>query len=183
MAEYMAARRARRRRELIELLGGVCSHPGCETTEDLQFDHVEPGSRTFLLSGKGLDRSWSAILIEVAKCQLLCWPHHWAKTVANGETRTVEHGGGVSGKKNCKCVPCKARKSEYYKAYGHPNRVRQSDTRDKLYDGPGRYGTVEHGGGVTGKNSCSCDLCKAKKAEYARNRRSRMVKLGITDDR
>lgn len=33
---------------------------------------------------------------------------------------------------------------------------------------------VPHGGGVSGKRNCSCDLCRSKKNEYANNRRKRL---------
>jgi hypothetical protein len=33
--------------------------------------------------------------------------------------------------------------------------------------------SVEHGGGVTGKRNCYCDLCKPLKAEYNRTWRER----------
>lgn len=126
MAEYMAKRRATRRARLIGLLGGRCSHDGCEVTESLEFDHIDPATRGFRISGPALDKPWAVLLAEVEKCQVLCRPHHWEKTLANGETTAVEHGGGLSGKKNCPCRPCKDRKAEYMQNYGHPSRVAQS---------------------------------------------------------
>lgn len=126
MRQYMANRRAERRTELIAALGGRCVRDGCGATSGLEFDHTDPAARSFRLSGKGLDRPWPQLVAEAAKCQLLCHQHHWEKTLATGEVRTVEHGGGVSGKRNCPCKPCRDRKSEYNRAYGHPSRVAQS---------------------------------------------------------
>ena len=34
-----------RREQIIEQLGGVCSHPHCNCTIDLQFDHIIPFSQ------------------------------------------------------------------------------------------------------------------------------------------
>jgi hypothetical protein len=182
----MADRRTRRRQKLITLLGGVCVR--CGAADDLDFDHVEPGSQEFRISGRGLDKPWPVILIEVAKCQLLCKPCHRVKSKECGETgggsNKIDGPGGFAHgtepgymRGGCRCGDCCTAR--------HDARVRRGEIKSggKRYSGPGRYGTVEHGGGLTGKNRCACSMCKAKKAEYARNRRSRMVKLGITGDR
>ena len=83
MREYMKARRDRRRTELLELLGGECSR--CSSKDGLHFDHIDRSTRSFGLSGAGLDRAWSAILEEAAKCQLLCETCHQAKTRECGD--------------------------------------------------------------------------------------------------
>lgn len=71
-----------------ESLGGQCVHclnDGVITTEDLDFDHIDPSTKinniTRLLSYSFTSpRFWA----EVAKCQLLCRPHHKAKTKLEG---------------------------------------------------------------------------------------------------
>ena len=120
MAAYMAKRRADRRQRLIALLGGTCAR--CPASEDLDFDHKDPATKKFNLSGRSLDKPWAVLLEEARKCQLLCRLHHHEKTLENGDGNAVDHGGGVSGKKNCPCQPCKHKKAEYMKAYGHPAR-------------------------------------------------------------
>lgn len=120
MAQYMALRRARRRQELIVLLGGQCVR--CGTIELLDFDHVVPKSQSFRISGRGLDKPWPILLAEVAKCQLLCRPCHKAKSKECGETgggwnkidgpEGFQHGtesGYMRGR--CRCEPC--RKARY----------------------------------------------------------------------
>lgn len=72
MRVYMAERRARIRQDMLALLGGVCVV--CSSSEDLEFDHVDPAEKSFGLSGKGWDRPRNVVLAEVAKCQLLL-PH------------------------------------------------------------------------------------------------------------
>lgn len=129
MAAYMAQRRKCRRQELIKLLGGVCVR--CGTTKYLEFDHKDSATRNFRLNGKNLDKPWEVLLKEAEKCQLLCRPHHWAKTLEAGEVG-VEHGGGLTGKKNCPCKLCKARKAEYMRNYGHSSRVAQSGSSSAL---------------------------------------------------
>lgn len=37
--------------------------------------------------------------------------------------------------------------------------------KSRKYD----WNIVEHGGGVSGKNRCKCELCRKRKAEYMRN--------------
>ena len=119
MAEYMRDRRATRRKEMLALLGGVCVR--CGTTEELEFDHIDPATKKFTIAS-GLDGNWDVLLLEVRKCQLLCASCHAQKSIENGDINIVPHGGGACGKYRCQCEPCRARKAEYMKAYGHPNR-------------------------------------------------------------
>ena len=121
MAQYMTQRRQRRRQELVILLGGTCTR--CGKTENLEFDHIDSAIRSFRLNGKNLDKPWSVLLAEVVKCQLLCRLHHQEKTIESGEIKIVDHGGGLTGKRNCSCELCKSKKKEYMHAYGHPSRV------------------------------------------------------------
>jgi hypothetical protein len=43
----------RRRAALLERLGGVCQTPGCGTCFDLQFDHIDAGTRTWHVRSAG----------------------------------------------------------------------------------------------------------------------------------
>ena len=114
MAEYMRRRIAERRGKAIVQLGGKCAI--CGSTEELEFDHVnrDPDPR----SRKGHGTMWTfseaRLQKELEKCQLLCKLHHLEKT---RKENSVEHGGGLSGKKNCPCVLCKQRKAEYMASY------------------------------------------------------------------
>lgn len=125
MAAYMRARRARRRERLLALAGDRCCL--CGSQEDLQFDHRDPRSRRFRLTGPGLDRSWAEIIEELQRCDLLCASCHRAKTKAAGE-----HGGGRNRRPRlcgtpkgynlgCRCQPCRRAKALYRRgliAYG-----------------------------------------------------------------
>lgn len=109
MALYMRERRKSRRIKLIALAGGKCIE--CGSVEDLEFDHRDPTTRSFHLSGKALDGKWERILEELDKCDLLCRPHHRIKTNANGEhggghNRIDDHGTEAMYAKGCKCDPC-----------------------------------------------------------------------------
>lgn len=101
------------RATLISYLGGECIE--CGSTEDLQFDHVDPATKVYDVSSY-LTRVEipSYIWEEIEKCQLLCKPHHKAKSDLELE---VGHGEGKWGKRNCKCEPCKKRKREAMREY------------------------------------------------------------------
>ena len=81
MREYQNARRAALRAELISLLDGKCVR--CGITENLQFDHIDPKTKLFPIAS-GLDKPRVVLLAEVAKCQLLCEPHHIEKNIEDG---------------------------------------------------------------------------------------------------
>jgi hypothetical protein len=169
--DYDLARTKRRRGELITLLGGNCVV--CGTTEKLDFDHIDPATKSFTI-GNNIFKPWSELLAEVTKCQLLCRPHHIEKTIANrdiktgGLNRIDKHGTeAYHDRMKCRCDVCVQAKLDARIRRGE----RKAGVSGKLYDGMGRYGAVEHGGGKTGKHSCKCDLCKAKKAEYAKERK------------
>jgi hypothetical protein len=112
MALYMKNRREERRNHLITLAGGYCKC--CGSTESLQFDHRDPTSKLFELCGPELDKSMELIMIEFAKCDLLCAICHLSKTLRNKETivnRTPAqpfiHGTARTYlKQGCRCVIC-----------------------------------------------------------------------------
>lgn len=81
MREYQNRRRGALRAELISLLGGKCAR--CEATGVLQFDHIDPKTKLFPIAD-GLDKPRAILLQEVAKCQLLCVPHHTEKNIEDG---------------------------------------------------------------------------------------------------
>jgi 5-methylcytosine-specific restriction endonuclease McrA len=99
------------KQQLIALLGGKCAR--CGTTENLQFDHVNRELKDFAITGRW-NRSQAELEAELAKCQLLCQPHHLEKTrqeIGN------EHGGGKTGIRKCKCELCRNRRSEHMIEY------------------------------------------------------------------
>src|SRR5580704_3746710 len=116
MAKYMKAWYARRRAVAIEKLASKCIR--CGSIENLQFDHVNPATKLMAVS-----KMWTASEVrfqaELAKCQLLCEDCHKEKTLSE---ISVPHGGGVSGKKNCPCRPCKQIKAQYMKRYNRERR-------------------------------------------------------------
>jgi hypothetical protein len=90
MRVYMLERYHARRAEAIARLGGKCAW--CDTPEDLQIDHIDWCTKSFSVSAL-----WSVSKeryeAEIAKCQVLCRPHHKVKTRTDlREIRTVRKG-------------------------------------------------------------------------------------------
>lgn len=120
MRAYMWNRRKDRRETLLAMLGGRCAQ--CGSTTDLDFDHIDPRTKVFQLSGAGLDRAWAVILAEAGKCQILCRTDHIEKTRA--EFFRAEHGTEhMYARYQCRCVDCRVAYSVKRKAY--PSRWRK----------------------------------------------------------
>lgn len=111
MNDYMKARYERRRLEWINKLGGRCVV--CGTTDQLNFDHIIASTKEYDLAKILSGGSNAKVAAEMAKCQLLCHKDHVKKSLEFKDVKVVEHGGGVSGKKNCLCDLCKPVKNAY----------------------------------------------------------------------
>lgn len=74
--KYQAEYRRKRRDKAIALLGGKCIV--CGTTEDLEFNHIDPNTKRFQLAT--WDGKQSLYWEEVLKCNLLCKTHHDEET-------------------------------------------------------------------------------------------------------
>ncbi|MGA9018167.1 MAG: HNH endonuclease signature motif containing protein [Candidatus Cybelea sp.] len=72
-----AAQYAKRRAKAIAYLGGKCVQ--CGATEALDFDHIDPSTKSFKISNR-LNSRWSKVLAELKICQLLCRKCHVKKT-------------------------------------------------------------------------------------------------------
>ena len=121
--DYQREWLARRRQKAIDLLGGKCAK--CRATENLEIDHIDPETKDPKLKGKlrqGFPWSWawSRILVELAKCQLLCRDCHAAKTLPQISRKYCPkgHDTEVTGRsKNHRCLACR-------REYEYPNRKR-----------------------------------------------------------
>ena len=111
---YQLARYHRRRAEAVEKLGRKCVQ--CGSTEDLHLDHIDPSTKTFDIGAIGThsETKWQT---ELAKCQLLCKPHHQIKSVleqgynlrnVHGTEACYRHG-------KCRCDSCRKAHSDYGK--------------------------------------------------------------------
>lgn len=87
----------------------------CGSTEDLQIDHIDPSKKV-----SHRIWSWSAARreAELAKCQVLCWPHHKEKTFRDHHPDGVRHGtAGAFKNAGCRCEICRAYKAQAWQAY------------------------------------------------------------------
>lgn len=120
MKSYRERRTAERYILAVALLGSKCAICNIEGVK-FEFDHIDPETKTFTISTHLWDYSWKRLEVELGKCQLLCKICHIRKSAME---KSVEHGQGLSGKRNCKCEPCKTRKNEYmvyWKMSNSPN--------------------------------------------------------------
>ncbi|RYG94841.1 MAG: hypothetical protein EON57_17670 [Alphaproteobacteria bacterium] len=97
---------------LITWLGGKCVHCGETNRDILEFDHLEQTTKLWNIASM-----WNRpreLEIELKKVRLLCYSCHKARTKVQ---MSVEHGGGKSGRKGCKCELCLAKKAEWQREY------------------------------------------------------------------
>lgn len=142
-----AAHRAKNFQLFVEYLA---THPCTDCGESdpivLEFDHLPGFEKKFNVSTAvtGSTRSWSAILAEIAKCEVVCANCHRRRTASRAGHRKFQIGEG---------------------SFVEP-------AAPPAHRGPGRSPSVGHGEGLKGKHNCPCDLCRAKRREYAATRRS-----------
>ena len=65
----------------VKMLGGQCVE--CGATERLQFDHIDPRHKSFEIADRLAQYAWPRIMVELAKCQLLCERCHIEKGKAD----------------------------------------------------------------------------------------------------
>lgn len=118
-ALYMKTRRIKRRTSLKLLLGDQCKN--CGENNKLEFDHINPETKSFEINGSFLDKPWNLLIEETRKCQLLCNSCHKLKNkIDNGEAK---HGGlTMYTYHKCRCDLCKTywnKKTKEYKSKKH----------------------------------------------------------------
>lgn len=100
MTEYMRQYRRRRKEWALARLGGKCRV--CGTTESLEFDHIDPGTKTLAI-GKMWHAGKAAFEAEIDKCQLLCTTHHLAKSRSEGSLGSGARRPPTMYHFECKC--------------------------------------------------------------------------------
>ena len=76
---------------LLEKLGGKCAE--CGSTEALEFDHIDPASKSFNISA-GYHKPKEVLENELAKCQILCNKCHIEKSKKDLKFRPKSCAGG-----------------------------------------------------------------------------------------
>ena len=85
-SEWVINSRIRKKKELIKIFGGKCKICGYNKyVGALDFHHLNPETKSFALSVKGLCYSWDAVKREAKKCIILCKNCH--TEVENGITK------------------------------------------------------------------------------------------------
>lgn len=156
---------------MIEALGGECVD--CGTVDDLQFDHVDPTSKAFEVSTAIDSRPRTQVWEELRKCVLRCESCHIVKSRREGSFHNVEHAGGLTGKRGCKCQPCRQQKAEYMRQ----RRARINGKPVQRQVPPLVRLETEHGTTVGYHLEARlklehCGPCLRARAEYTRMRRS-----------
>jgi transposase len=96
-SEWVAERRRRVKRRLMEEAGGRCvlcgydRYPGA-----LQFHHIDPSTKAFSLGNDGITRSLEKARAEAAKCVLLCSNCH-AEIEAGAAELPLSFGRAAAG--------------------------------------------------------------------------------------
>ena len=85
-SEWVINSRRNKKDKLVELFGGKCTLCGYKKYSGaLDFHHIDPKTKSFALSVKGLCYSWETVMTEAHKCVLLCKNCH--TEVENGRTK------------------------------------------------------------------------------------------------
>lgn len=116
-SNYDRERYFKRKEMLLDLVGRKCVK--CGTEDKIEFDHIDPSTKLFSLMG-AWNRPLEELKSEAIKCQPLCHDCHKEKSI---NFLAAAHGGGKSGKRNCKCEPCKRRKAEYMREWKRSRRA------------------------------------------------------------
>ena len=150
----------------VEKLGGVCTN--CGASEDLEFDHIDPDSKSFTIGNK-VRLDLDTVLEELKKCQLLCNDCHLKKSKAEGslskgwtnKARLVHGSKWTYQHHGCRCEICREANRER-------NRLRRKGFERKFRD----IGPMQHGQRRFYLKGCRCSLCKEANAAYSRGRRT-----------
>jgi len=112
------------RKKLIEKFGGKCTL--CGSIEDLQFDHVDPSTKSIEISNAVANKSESVVWKEAKKCQLLCGSCHQEKSL--DESGRAYHGSlGMYSHSKCRCNKCKEAWNIHSREYRRARRKKAAE--------------------------------------------------------
>jgi len=108
----------KRRQRIIDYLGGECIECGLDdTSSKLRLYHSDPELRPSFSMSLCMYMDWKKLVKLLNDTELLCsecWREMYGSNIGHG---MVDHGGGTSGKHNCKCRECKDKKNVYMRAW------------------------------------------------------------------
>lgn len=107
-----------RRQRITDYMGGHCAECGSDGTgSKLMLQHDDPDLRPSFSFSLVVYMAWERLAGLLADAELLCAKCHREINGGNVGQNQVNHGGGGSGKHNCKCRPCKDKKNEYMREW------------------------------------------------------------------
>lgn len=101
--EYLKTRSNNIIKSLKLRLGNKCTH--CSSTKQLQFDHINPDTKSFRIS-HARSVSLKRLEEEIKKCQLLCINCHKKKTKEEYSKKLKVHGTVYGYHRGCRCIFC-----------------------------------------------------------------------------
>lgn len=114
--EYKRAFRAKQKARAEDYLGGKCA--SCGSKDRLEFDHINDDRESAKHCVTAMiDLTWSSLVAELDKCQLLCNGCHWDKTREDKGYGRYTHGTATSYRMGCRCDECRSEQSKRYKEY------------------------------------------------------------------
>lgn len=161
----------KRKDELLGILGRECVK--CGSTSDIEFDHIDPSTKSFKVMQKW-NFPMEVLIPEIAKCQPLCSKCHKEKTAKDNG---VGHGEGLTGKRNCYCDLCRAKKNEYSRNKGYSRKISSEPRLPALERLETLHGT-RAGYMIERRHKIpTCDACRAANTEYTISLRRRKASL------
>ncbi len=106
------------RKQYIDKLGGKCVK--CGSIKNLEFDHINPKDKLY-----NIDKILSnleLLIIELVKCQLLCFDCHVEKSTLEKAINITK--GCKNSIHTCKCHTCKEKTREYRREQYWRNKVK-----------------------------------------------------------
>jgi hypothetical protein len=134
MREYMAMRYYKRMDKAITQLGGKCVKCGNCNIDELEFDHIDPSTKSFEIGKRAASISEEKLQKELSKCQLLCKKCHEKKSAADTGKQYVKGTqvhGTLSTYRYCKCDLCKKTMSAYNKKNQPTRNERRKQARKR----------------------------------------------------
>ena len=155
--------RSRRRARALDHLGGRCV--ACGTTDRLEFDHIDPATKVLTISTAIAKHwSWERMLVELAKCQLLCHDHHVEKSRAEARSKVTHGKYHAAYHLRCGCAAC----AEFRATYVPP---RRAPTNRQLPPGEFKHGTRAGYLKERREGLDPCAECRAANSAAAKSRR------------
>lgn len=141
----------KKRQRMLAIVGDQCAY--CGSVEGLEFDHIDRTTKSFCVS-KNWGRSWDVLLPELQKCQLLCGPCHYEKSLREGDLILRNCGTYRAYRRGCRCDKCKLAHAEYQQAYWERRQARNGTPRKRSST------EAEHGTRTKYRAGCRCDECR-----------------------